>query len=91
MALSAEGADGDGKALEAEGDFGPDNPLSLLTPREFEVLSLLIKGHSNKQIARELGLKDITIAFHLKGVFRKLHVSSRTEAIIAAVKLGWKI
>ena len=65
--------------------------LASLTPREREVMGLLIEGKSNKEIARDLGLKDITAAFHLKGVFRKLEVSNRTEAVITAIRLGWQV
>lgn len=75
----------------ATGDFPPDNPLSKLTPREREVLALLVKGYPNKEIARSLGLKDSTAAFHLKSVFKKIGVASRTEAVIKAVKLGWTL
>ena len=74
-----------------DGEFAPGNPLSSLTPRESQVLSLLIQGNSNKEIARQLKVKEITAAFHLKGVFRKLEVSNRTEAVIAAVRNGWSL
>jgi DNA-binding NarL/FixJ family response regulator len=69
-------------------EFPGDNPLSSLTHRELEVLSLLIEGRSNKSIAHRLGLKHATVAFHLKSVFRKLNVASRTEAVSAGIKLG---
>ena len=71
--------------------FGEGNPLSQLTRRERQVLSLLIEGQSNKEIARKLGLKEITVAFHLKGLFRKLGASNRTEVVVAAVRAGWEI
>ena len=70
---------------------GEEGPLDQLTRREGEVLSLLVEGQSNKQIAQALGLKDITVAFHLKGIFRKLGASNRTEAVIAAVRSGWSV
>jgi DNA-binding NarL/FixJ family response regulator len=70
------------------GEFPGDNPLSDLTHRELEVLSLLLEGRSNKSIAHRLGLKHATVAFHLKSVFRKLDVASRTEAVAAGIKLG---
>ena len=72
----------------AEPRLDPDNPLSRLTRRETEVLSLLIHGQSNKDIAKQLGLKDVTVAFHLKGIFHKLNVSNRTEAVSTALSLG---
>ncbi len=70
------------------GAFPGDNPLSELTHRELEVLSLLLEGRSNKSIAHRLGLKHATVAFHLKSVFRKLDVASRTEAVSAGIRLG---
>ncbi len=71
--------------------FGEENPLAKLTRRERQVLSLLIEGQSNKEIARKLGLQEITVAFHLKGLFRKLNASTRTEVVVAAVRAGWEI
>lgn len=71
--------------------FSDENPLGQLTRRERQVLSLLIEGQSNKEIARQLGLKEITVAFHLKGLFRKLSASNRTEVVVAAVRSGWEI
>ncbi len=70
-------------------EWGPDNPLATLTPRERQVLSLVLDGCSNKEIARELGVKEITAAFHLRGVFKKLGASNRTHAATLALKLGW--
>jgi DNA-binding NarL/FixJ family response regulator len=67
-----------------------DGQLNKLTVREREVLSLLIKGCSNKEIARQLGVKEITAAFHLRGVFKKLGVSNRTQAAAVALRLGWE-
>lgn len=65
--------------------------LAALTPRQHQVLSLLLHGRSNKEIARELGVKEITAAFHLKGVFKKLGVSNRTQAVATALRLGLTI
>ena len=62
--------------------------LRALTRREFEVLTILVHGCSNKEIAAKLGLKDVTVAFHLKNVFRKLKVSSRTEAVTTGFRYG---
>jgi len=73
------------------GGFAPDNPLSQLTARESDVLGLLVKGYPNKEIARTLGLKNSTAAFYLKNVFKKIEATSRTEAVIKALKLGWTL
>ena len=61
-----------------------------LTPREGDVLDVLVEGHPNKEIARQLGLQEVTVKVHLKGVFRKLGATNRTQAVRIAHKLGWK-
>ncbi len=63
--------------------------LNELTVREYEVLSLLFEGKSNKEIARQIGVKEVTAAFHLRGVFKKLGASNRTQAVTTAIRLGW--
>ena len=59
-----------------------------LTPRELAVLGLLARGMSNKAIAAELGLSARTVSFHLDNLYSKLGVASRTEALLAALRLG---
>ncbi|HNQ91946.1 MAG TPA: response regulator transcription factor [Alphaproteobacteria bacterium] len=59
-----------------------------LTPRESEVLERLGHGLSNKDIARELDLQEVTIKLHVRGVCRKLNVSNRTQAALKAYELG---
>jgi DNA-binding NarL/FixJ family response regulator len=59
-----------------------------LTNRETEVLRLAAKGQSNKQIADKLSLSMRTVQAHLRNVFNKLNVGSRTEAVISALKNG---
>ena len=58
-----------------------DNPLSSLTPRELEVLSDLAAGQTNKQIARRLDVSLNTVKFHVRNLFQKLGVNSRSQAI----------
>jgi DNA-binding NarL/FixJ family response regulator len=53
-----------------------------LSPREREILELLAKGMRNKKIAQTLGMADGTVRWHLRHVYNKLHVRSRTEAIL---------
>ncbi len=65
------------------------NPLDSLTPRERQVLALICDGRTNKRIAREIGLKQATVGYHLGGIYRKLDVSSRTQAATLAMKLGF--
>jgi two-component system NarL family response regulator len=59
-----------------------------LTEREVAVLSALAKGQSNKQIGRTLFISETTVKAHLKGIFAKLNVLSRTEAVAAAARRG---
>lgn len=61
---------------------------SELTPRELEVLRLLIKGLSNKEIGSVLGASEFTAKFHVKNILAKLQVSDRTEAATAAFQRG---
>jgi len=56
--------------------------LDLLSKREQEILALLAKGYLYKEIADQLGITPGTVRVHLHTVYEKLHVSSRTEAVI---------
>jgi DNA-binding CsgD family transcriptional regulator len=56
------------------------------TPRELEVLELLAVGASNRRIARELGVSEHTVKFHLRSIFRTFGVSNRTQAATAYVR-----
>lgn len=60
-----------------------------LQPRELEVLNLAAKGVGNKEIASKLSISERTVQTHLVNIFRKLRVSSRTEAVLYALKEGW--
>jgi DNA-binding NarL/FixJ family response regulator len=57
-----------------------------LTGREKEVLSELVKGLSNKEIAKSLCISDKTVKIHINKIFKKLNVKSRSQAIIYAVR-----
>lgn len=60
-----------------------------LTEREFDVLKLAGQGYTNKAIGTQLGISDRTVQGHLARIFGKLQASSRTEAVMKAVSLGW--
>ena len=64
-------------------------PLEVLSDREIEVLKLAAKGLSNQDIANNLCLSLRTVQAHLGHIFNKLQVSSRTEAVVRALKEGW--
>jgi DNA-binding NarL/FixJ family response regulator len=55
--------------------------LELLTPQEFEVLHALDKGYAYKQIAHQMQLSENTIKTHVRHIYEKLQVHSRTEAL----------
>lgn len=64
-------------------------PSEVLSEREMEVLKLATKGLTNQDIAKELYLSVRTVQAHLGHIFNKLKVSSRTEAVVHALKQGW--
>ncbi len=95
MAASAPGAlssVGAGNATPAKAG-GPSSALAArigVTPRQADVLALLVAGKSNKQICRELDLAEGTVKNHIAAVFKALNVTTRVQAVIAAAKLGIK-
>jgi DNA-binding NarL/FixJ family response regulator len=66
-----------------------DKPIESLTPREMDVLKLAAQGLTNKAIGAQLNVSDRTVQGHLANTFSKLHVTTRTEAVMRAVALGW--
>ncbi|MDA3625329.1 response regulator transcription factor [Saccharopolyspora oryzae] len=62
--------------------------LSALTERELDVLLEVARGGSNAEIARNLGLAELTVKSHLYHVMQKLHLSSRTQLVITAYETG---
>lgn len=59
-----------------------------LTARQQEIATLLMSGHSNKEIGMRLGLAEITVKTHLTAIFRLLGVVNRTQAVMAIRRLG---
>lgn len=70
--------------------IGPENPVEPLTDREVEVLRLLAQGLTNKDIAQTLILSVRTIDAHLRSIYGKLNVRSRTEAALWAARNGYR-
>lgn len=67
----------------------PRDAASLgLSPRQVEVLRLLIAGHSNKVIARRLEISPSTVRTHVEALFERLGAHNRTQAVVAAARLG---
>jgi DNA-binding NarL/FixJ family response regulator len=73
--------------LLLEAHSAPD-PLAGLSPREREVLALLLEGMPNKLIARQLGISEKTVKSHLTSVFRAIGVTDRVQAVIWAERQG---
>lgn len=76
------------QGLRKMGDGAGATSQNTLTKTEIKVLDLLGRGMSNKELAIELGCQVKTIKNHLNNAFHKLDVSSRTEAVVKAIKLG---
>lgn len=60
----------------------------VLTPREIELLELMVKGLSNKEIAQAISLSENTVKYHVKHILHKLGAQNRTEAAVQALKIG---
>jgi DNA-binding CsgD family transcriptional regulator len=96
LALAAPGEAADLEASPCEEGAGPRAPAtgsparppSALSPRELEIMDYLVDGWSNAEIASALGIGLRTVRFHLEGIFGKLGVSRRGEAVREAVRLG---
>jgi DNA-binding NarL/FixJ family response regulator len=60
----------------------------LLTARQLEVVGMLARGATNKDVARSIGVGERTVKYHVAGVFERLGAANRTEAVAIAVRLG---
>lgn len=67
---------------------GPNHTDDMLSPREKEVLEALTAGLSNKEIAQKLYIAEKTVKAHFSSIYRKMNVSTRSQAIVVAVKSG---
>ncbi|MBM3855305.1 MAG: response regulator transcription factor [Verrucomicrobia bacterium] len=77
------------KVVQYFNQAGPSPEVSEnLTPREREILDLLVAGCFFKEIADRLGISGETVRTHVNHVYRKLHVRSRTEAVVKYLRQG---
>lgn len=67
---------------------GTRQPGDDLTPRERDVLALIVAGHNNTAIAQRLAVSPSTVRYHVSNILAKLGVTSRTEAAVLAVQHG---
>ena len=88
-AAAAGGSPLDPRAARAllDAKTAPD-PLAGISPRERDVLTLLLEGMPNKLIARRLGISEKTVKSHLTSVFRRIGVTDRVQAILWAERHG---
>jgi DNA-binding NarL/FixJ family response regulator len=66
-----------------------DEVVQPLSERELEVLRLAARGLTNRAIGLDLAISDRTVQGHLANIYAKLHVNTRTEAVLKAMRLGW--
>ena len=64
----------------------PEHSDYRLTPQETELLKLLVEGHHKKTAAREMGISIHTVSFHLKNIYEKLQVHSKSEAVAKTLR-----
>jgi DNA-binding NarL/FixJ family response regulator len=67
----------------------PGSPFHPLSDREMEVLTCMVKGMSNKEIASSLAISHQTVKNHVTSILRKFGVEDRTQAVVYALKRGW--
>ena len=73
-------------AMSRASDERPQMPTPRLTEREMEVLTLVAQGLNNRDIAKELYISENTVKNHIRNILEKLHLHSRMEAVVYAVR-----
>jgi DNA-binding NarL/FixJ family response regulator len=76
------------RRLASEPEVQGKLPTGRLSPRELEVLQLLTRGQTNREIAHNLTINASTVKIHVEHIFSKLGVSDRTQAAVRAIELG---
>ena len=74
------------ESMRAQPPSLPEVKPDKLSPRESQIIVMLARGASNKEIAQELGLSESTIKIHVQGILRKLNIAKRVQAAVYAVE-----
>jgi RNA polymerase sigma factor (sigma-70 family) len=75
--------------MEHEDQIVPKGKIDILTKREKEILSLVMKGQTNREIGQTLEISENTVKNHLRNIMEKLQMSNRVQAATYALKEGW--
>ncbi len=75
--------------MEKQAPSQKDTQRPVLNPRELEVLGLVAQGRSNKEVGAALFISERTVQSHMLNTFKKLGVTSRTAAVLHALRQGW--
>ncbi len=91
-AFSETGADEDESILAPSGQAAQeiDPKFQTLTQREGEILAHLVEGKTNKEIARDLDLQEITVKIHVRNIYRKIGAQNRAQAVKITLESGWR-
>jgi two-component system nitrate/nitrite response regulator NarL len=81
-AFQHQASAGDAQVSVEDPPPASDDPLASLSPREREIVGAIAEGHSNKVIARDLGIAETTVKIHVQHILRKLGLSSRVQAAV---------
>ena len=60
-----------------------------MTDRQLQILALVARGLTNRQVGEELGISEWTVRNHMRAVLRKLQSRDRTQAVVIAISAGW--
>lgn len=77
------------ETMQTEAEADPAETFNALSAREMEILRLITRGLSNKEIAKALGISRQTVKNHMTSILRKLAVNDRTQAAVYALRRGW--
>lgn len=77
------------ETMQVGAEDAPEETFRALSAREMEILKLITKGLSNKEIAKALGISRQTVKNHMTSILRKLAVNDRTQAAVYALRRGW--